>query len=100
MNNKFAVGSLVIMCTPEHENNSSNVPNGAIGTVMEASKYSAEIGVDEIAVSFPKHISETTTGWWRVPMSWLKPLGGDDLLDEEDLADSPYKVLKPVEDLV
>lgn len=94
MSNKFSVGTLVMMKAPENFIRKDNAPpNGAIGEVMDGSKYSSRIEIGSVVCDFPRHPSGKTTDWWAVPTSFLIPLSDPDLdvTTEEDEFDKKYE---------
>lgn len=91
---KFEVGTLVLLKAPT-EILTAPLRIGMIGEVKDSSKFLAEIPVGEVMVEFPNAPSGGHTGCWRIATSWLVPLGGSDLLSDEDKVDNPYKVKVP-----
>ena len=100
--NNHSVGKLVMLAVPEGALRSQRVPNGAVGEIVDAGIAMCDVGIGEVAVFFERNKSNTITGYWSIPTPWLKPLGDDGLLSDEDKLDNPCKKFadKPVEEVV
>lgn len=94
----FNPGTLVLLCPPASVERNTKVPLGAIGEILDDTLWRSMMDANTVIVDFPNHPCEASLPWWVVPVEWLKPLGGDDLLADEDKLDNPYKVKQ--EDLV
>lgn len=95
----FAPGTLVLLIAST-EILTAPLHSGMIGEVKDSSKFNVEVAVGDVVVEFPNTQSEGYTGWWKVPISYLIPLGDSGLLSDEAAEDNPYKVKVPDESTV
>jgi hypothetical protein len=92
------IGTLVYLRMPPHIRELL-LRNGIIGEVVDGTRWHSELPVGEVVVDFPHNKSDTRTGLWRAPETWLIPISGPDIeIGDEDVVKKTDKT--PVEERV
>lgn len=84
-------GTLVMLVKHEEKFHANQPEVGAIGEVVDHSgKVDWRVRSGCIVVSFPRNISQHSTGYWQFPRSSLVPISGPDI-EIGDYEDAPVE---------